>query len=102
VPNDIGTAHDTANHAADDRAGRTCNNGTSARTNRNALQRSGLGHDRSRRQHQYEQSGLERRMHEKSPWLTSIAVSKNYGFRSKNMAIYEVFLLVYDTNAGIQ
>jgi hypothetical protein len=83
APHDIGAANDTADHASDDCAWRTSNDGSRARANGNAFQRSGLGHDRHRRQHQCEQSSLERRTHEKSPWLASIAVSKNREFRWK-------------------
>jgi hypothetical protein len=89
VPNDIGTAYDTADNASDNCARRTGNDSAGARADCNAFQRSGLRHDRHRRQHQCEQSHLERRMHEKAPWLTSIAVTKNYGCRSDSTAIDE-------------
>jgi hypothetical protein len=102
VPNDIGTAHDTAYYASNHRAGRTGNDGTRARADRNAFQRSGLRHDWHRCQHQHKQSALERRMHEKSPWLTSIAVNRNRRFHNINMAVHEVFLSVYLTNVRIQ
>jgi hypothetical protein len=63
----VWAANHGADHAADDRAGRSGNDGTRTGADRNAFQRSGLSCDRQRRQRQREDSNFEHRAHDKSP-----------------------------------
>jgi hypothetical protein len=92
MANDVGTTHDTTDDTPDNGARRTGNDSAGARADRDAFQRSGLRYHRHRCERQCEQAHLERRMHEKTFGLTSIAVSKNHGRRLKNTAIYEELL----------
>jgi len=64
VPDQVRTAHYTSDHASNNRAGRTSNDGTRARANGNAFQRSGLGHNGHRSKKQHEDSSLELRVHD--------------------------------------
>jgi len=89
VPDHIRAAHHTPDYASDDRARRTSNDGARTGADRDAFQRSGLGHDRQRGQHQHEHSGFKRETHEKSPWFISLFASKNAGVIGKT-AIHEM------------
>jgi hypothetical protein len=50
VPHKVRAANHTADHTSSDRADRSSNDGTGARTDGNAFQRSGLSYDGQRRQ----------------------------------------------------
>jgi hypothetical protein len=64
VMHDIRAADHAADYATNDCAGRSSNDGTSASTNGDAFQRSGMGRDGRSRQHQCEYSSLEDGAHD--------------------------------------
>jgi hypothetical protein len=75
APDQVRTANHAADHTADDRAGRSGNDRTGAGADRNAFQRSGLGHHGHHGERQYDKSSLEHYAHGESPWVTSIELS---------------------------
>jgi hypothetical protein len=63
MPYEIWAANNTTNHAANDGARRSGNDGAGSGTDGNAFQRPSLSYDRRGRQHQHEYSSLEHRAH---------------------------------------